>query len=308
MRDGGSVLAKVEDVLSAIAAVRVGVIGDFALDVYFDLDRETGETSVETGKPVHYGSGLVTHLGGASNVVNNLHALGVREICAFGATGDDILGHELLRSFSLLGVDTDHFFVDAKLASCAYVKPFVEREEASRIDFGTAAGASAELKDRILEALTHRTSDLDVVILNQQFVHPLLDTVSIKRLNSVIAQRPEILFCADLRGNGQLLRGATLKVNASETAEILAIDAFDQDDTPACVEAATRGERTDRRSGVVNPRCKRVDLRRCRSSHLHVGHLPDRRARHRRCRRQRSECLHRLHGGRRRAGGCSGGS
>ena len=236
--EGEKVSKRVRELLNAFADIRVGVIGDFALDVYFELESETGEASIETGKPVSYGSGLVANLGGASSIVDNLHALGVGEICVFGATGDDILGHELLRSFSLMGVNADHFFVDAKLPSCAYVKPFVGSEEAPRIDFGTAIGPSGELKDRILEALSNRITQLDVVILNEQFTHPLLDKVCIEMLNAVITRHPDCRFCADFRKNGHLLRGAVVKLNVGEVAEILAIDAVDERDAAACGRGA----------------------------------------------------------------------
>lgn len=228
----------VRGVLDSLGGVRVGVIGDFALDIYFDLIEETGEISLETGRPVRYGSGLRSQLGAAGNLVSNLHALGVGEICVFGATGDDLLGHELMRNFSIMEVNTDHFLVEAPLPGCAYVKPFEDGSEASRIDFGTSWRPDEELKDRVLEALTRRSADLDVVILNRQFVHPLLDGVAIQRLNSVIRERPALPFCADFRRDGHLLRGAVLKVNASEVAGILGCDPVDRRDTANCMRRA----------------------------------------------------------------------
>ena len=238
--DEEGVSTRVERLLAGVPDVRVGVIGDFALDVYFELHPETGETSVETGKPVYRGSGLSAKPGGASSVVDNLHALGVREICVFGATGDDIVGHELRRSFSLMGVDTDHFFVDAKLPGCAYVKPFISGEEASRIDFGTAIGPDGELKDRILEALSNRIAELDVVILNQQFAHPLLDDVAIQMLNAIRPRHPDVHVCADFRVNSHLLQGTVLKLNAREAGAILQIESCDETDGAVCSDVARR--------------------------------------------------------------------
>jgi bifunctional ADP-heptose synthase (sugar kinase/adenylyltransferase) len=161
-----------KSMLRALRSVRVGVIGDFALDVYFDLYDETSEISIETGKPVHYGSNLVCNLGGASNVVNNLFALGLKNIHVFGATGNDILGHELLRRFKQMGVRTNHLYVADDLQSCAYVKPFVRDEEASRVDFGTSAGVTAALRERILTGLRATIDELDVVIINSSLFTP----------------------------------------------------------------------------------------------------------------------------------------
>ena len=224
--------------VASLADVRVGVIGDFALDVYFELNKNSGEVSIETNKPVYYGAALNSRLGAASNVVNNLHGLGIKQITVFGATGDDMLGHELLRKFSAMGVNTEHFNVSAQLSSCAYVKPFVEGGEASRIDFGTDAGPVAELKGRVLQALSEQAAQLDVVIINQQFIHPLLDAKMLERLSSVIAANPDCQFYADIRRSGDVLKGATLKVNASEAAQLLALDSYDENDSALCSEQA----------------------------------------------------------------------
>ena len=224
--------------LAALPDVRVAVVGDFALDVYFDINRETGESSIETGKSVHYGASLRTSMGGASNVVNNLHTLGVNDIHVFGTTGNDMLGHELHRLFTGIGVNTDNFIVDETLSSCAYVKPFADGAEDSRIDFGTDSGPSAESKSRILKALANKVPDLDVVILNQQFIYPFLDADSIEKVNAIIAANPQCYFCADIREYGDLLRGVTLKINASEAAKILGAECFDERDTTACIARA----------------------------------------------------------------------
>ncbi len=222
--------------LATLTDVRVGVIGDFALDVYFELNKDSGEISIETNKPVFYGAALATSPGGASNVVNNLHALGVKDLHVFGATGDDMLGHELHRLFLGKGVNAESFYVDTELASCAYVKPFAAAEEASRIDFGTDSGPSVALKDRILKALSLKVQDLDVVIVNQQFIYPFLDAASIAKLNVIIADNPHCYFCADIRENGDQLKGATLKINASEAAKLLGVESFDERDTTLCME------------------------------------------------------------------------
>ena len=228
----------IRGVLDSLGAVRVGVIGDFALDIYFDLIGETGDISLETGRPVRYGSGLTSQPGAAGNLVSNLHALGVGEICLFGATGDDLLGHELMRAFSSMEVNTDHFLVDGRLAGCAYLKPFENGSETSRIDFGTSRGPCGALVDRLLAALIRCSADLDVVILNRQFADPLLDGVAIQRLNSAIRERPELPFCADFRRDGHLLRGAVLKVNASELAGIVECDPVDRRDAAGCMRRA----------------------------------------------------------------------
>src|SRR5690606_5948505 len=102
-----------------------------------DLNKATGEISIETGKPVYRGSGIRTSLGGAGNIAHNLKALGVGTVYAFSLIGDDLYGREMLRLLQQLDVNTAHIQQVPGLDTCAYVKPMMGKEEDSRIDFGT---------------------------------------------------------------------------------------------------------------------------------------------------------------------------
>lgn len=231
---------KLLSILSSISDVRVGVIGDFALDVYFDLNKNTGEVSVETGKPVYHGSNITTHLGSASNVVANLHDLGVKDIYVFGFKGDDIFGRELTYLLHRIHVHTDYLkMIKDRWDTCAYLKPMVGEEEDNRLDFGSNNVPTEEEQNEVIGTLEDKIEELDVVIINQQFINPLINERGIALLNEIIARHPECKFFADLRKNGEKLRGAVLKVNASEVARILNTR-FDENDLQACFDNAKK--------------------------------------------------------------------
>ena len=62
---------RLEALLAQISQLRIAVIGDFALDFYFQFNPETGEISIETGQEVQHASQTQTALGGAGNVAKN---------------------------------------------------------------------------------------------------------------------------------------------------------------------------------------------------------------------------------------------
>ena len=81
-----------EKVLKNIVGTRIGIIGDFCLDVYWNIDKDKSESSVETKLPTKPVKSQMYSLGGAGNVANNLKAMGVKNVLAFGVTGNDPFG------------------------------------------------------------------------------------------------------------------------------------------------------------------------------------------------------------------------
>lgn len=220
--------------------LRVGVIGDFALDLYFDYLTKTGERSLETGLDVHWGYQPRASLGAAGNVVQNLLALGVKQIWAIGCVGPDLFGREMRHLFEQQGVHTDHLLTATDgWDTCVYTKPMQGHTEANRIDFGNRNNLSDKLFTQLLDALSHLLLQLDVLIINQQFGHPLLTPDRIAPLNDLIRQHPSVIYVADLRDSGIRMRGATLKVNTAELARFLELDSPHSPTLDWCIEHGT---------------------------------------------------------------------
>lgn len=68
---------ELDALLHDISRARIGVIGDFCLDAYWDLDPALSEVSIETGLATQAVRRQRYSLGGAGNVANNLVAMGV---------------------------------------------------------------------------------------------------------------------------------------------------------------------------------------------------------------------------------------
>lgn len=235
-------LESIEQVLARIAQLRVGIIGDFALDLYYQVQKNTTEFSLETEKQVYWGAKPVASPGGAGNVAQNVAALGVQQLWVFGCVGPDLYGRELLHCFQQSGITTSSLIQPSEgWDTCTYVKPMLRgQEEDNRLDFGTHNTLSDAAFEGILLQLDAALPSLDVLIVNQQFPNPLLSPKRIERLNALIAQHPSCYVVADLRHFGDTIRKATLKVNTAELAFLLNSPDANPADGEQCATRAKR--------------------------------------------------------------------
>ncbi|MCK5573628.1 MAG: carbohydrate kinase, partial [Bacteroidetes bacterium] len=141
-----------KDLLEQICNVHVGVIGDFCLDAYFTLDASTSEISVETGLPTRPVRRQRYSLGGAANGVNNLWAMGVKKISAFGVIGPDPFGKEMTDILRDMGINTDGLLVQEKeWDTHVYTKPIEKNQEQNRIDFGNFNHIEADTAELLMQ-------------------------------------------------------------------------------------------------------------------------------------------------------------
>ena len=87
----------IEKILFNAKTAKIAVVGDFCLDVYWFLNEIASEKSLETDLPTWPIAEQEYSLGGAGNVVNNLHALGCKDLLAFGVIGNDLWGKKLMQ-------------------------------------------------------------------------------------------------------------------------------------------------------------------------------------------------------------------
>ena len=92
-------IEKLKNILRDIEKLKIGIIGDFCLDVYWTINMQGSEISIETGLATHPVEQHSYSLGGAGNVAANLCALGVKEIYAFAVLGQDMFGSQMLDLF-----------------------------------------------------------------------------------------------------------------------------------------------------------------------------------------------------------------
>ncbi len=204
--------------------VRTAVFGDFFLDKYLDVDPDLQETSVETGMPAHQVVGIRHAPGAAGTVVNNLAALGAKEIHAIGLIGDDGEGYELQRDLTRLGCLTQYLHVVPGRATPTYLKPRDIKHpgptgEHPRYDTKNRTPLPEALANQLLQSLETVCTQVDaVIVLDQVEEHDcgVVHSKTIDQLPELADRFRRVQFWADSRSRIHRFRGVAVKCNRYE--------------------------------------------------------------------------------------------
>lgn len=194
-------LPRLKAVLANLDRARVGVVGDFCVDVYYVINTEASEPSLETGISTRPVQEQRLTLGGAGNVIANLHAMGVTQLKAFSAIGPDPQGRELLRLLHERNVDTSGLVLQRTgWQTNSYLKPIVEGKECHRYDFGIFNELSAESETALVQAIADALPSLDVLVINQQFASGVYTRPLVQEgINAALAANPRVIALVDCR-------------------------------------------------------------------------------------------------------------
>jgi len=158
-------------------------------------------------------------LGGAGNVTNNLAAMEVRDIRAFGVIGQDPFGPEMVNLMKNAGINTDNLLIQNEdWATHVYIKPYIEDREQNRIDFGNFNKLSEETANRLISNLEKTVNEVDLVIINQQVLSGIHTEYFKRKLVEVISHFPERIFIADSRNYNDFYTGSYRKMNDTEAS------------------------------------------------------------------------------------------
>lgn len=219
---------RLEQLLDQIRRVRIGVLGDFFLDKYLDVDERLAERSVETGKVAHQVIRQVSSAGAAGTVVNNLAALEVGEIEAIGLIGDDGNGFELRRALSQVGCRHDWLLSDPTLMTPTYLKPRDGNVaglagEHSRYDSKNRRALDESMINRLQESLERVGNQVDALMVVDQIdtsegalLQPRMRAI----LRAWADRNPQKTVCVDSRFHIHDFGGVVLKPNQYEVLGI----------------------------------------------------------------------------------------
>ncbi|MCX6228358.1 MAG: PfkB family carbohydrate kinase [Bacteroidia bacterium] len=212
---------QLQKILGDLSNVKIAVIGDFCLDAYWFIDEAMSEISVETNQATRPVREQRYSLGGAGNVTNNLAAMKIKDIRAFGVIGTDPFGAEMVRVMKATGIEPRNLLIQEDAwYTHAYAKPYLNDNELNRVDFGNYNVLSKETADRLIANLIKEIPEVDVVIINQQVPSGIHIDYFKKRLVEVIAQFPKKTFIVDSRNFNDFYTGAIRKMNDTEAANL----------------------------------------------------------------------------------------
>lgn len=213
-----------QEILEKIKSVKIAVIGDFCLDAYWFVDKSKSEISIETGNPTEPVRLQKYSLGGAGNVANNLAALEIKDIRAFGVIGDDPFGAEMISIMNQTGINTLNMLTQGKdWSTHVYIKPHIGEKEQNRIDFGNFNNLSDITADRLIQNLKKESEEVDLVIINQQVLSGIHTEYFRQKLVEIINTFPEKIFIADSRDYTDYYKGAYRKMNDTEAVRLCEI-------------------------------------------------------------------------------------
>lgn len=206
-------------------ALRIGILGDYCLDRYLEIDPSRKEVSIETGLEVHNVVRSRSQPGAAGTVLSNVCALGVGRIVPVGFAGEDGEGWELVRALrAKLGVDMAHFLVTPERSTWTYTKPLVMESgklprELNRLDTKNWTPTPESVTTRLRLSLRELAGELDALIVLEQSEVPEVGTLHstvLGEIAEISRARPGLLILGDSRRGLAHFPPITFKMNRAE--------------------------------------------------------------------------------------------
>lgn len=211
--------ARFESILANLSKAKVGIIGDFCLDIYWHADMKRSELSRETP---HFPLPVVEERmspGGGGNVVANMAALSPGTLIPIGVIGNDWRGSALESCFNSIGVDSSYVVRSKKFITNAYCKPMrkgiseVEYED-PRIDFTNYTTLPEEDEKSLIAILDQVIPQVDILCVSDQMGFGCVTPAVRERILSYAKQGAKIMV--DSRDRIALYSNVILKPNELE--------------------------------------------------------------------------------------------
>lgn len=219
---------RLAELLDCFPERRVLVIGDFFLDLYFDLDRALSEASLETGLEAYQVVRVRSSPGAAGTVTSNLRALDVG-VAALGVIGEDGMGYELLRGLRAWGVDVSPLIQTPDRATPTYTKPMMTEpdgrvHELNRMDIKNRTPMPTSVEDQVISALHEQMERLDGIVVADQVQERDCGVITDRvrdELCTLARSHPSKVIVADSRVRIGEYHSIAVKPNAREAVEAL---------------------------------------------------------------------------------------
>ena len=210
------------DIISRFASANVAVVGDMMLDVY--LWGQASRISPEAPVPVVNVEKETSCLGGASNVLRNLRTLGANAY-AFGVSGCDAAGEELMKNLSDLGICGSGLICDPDRRTTEKRRIVANGQQLARVDIEDTFPVNDSLRRKIVNQVIDmiKAEKLDAVIF-EDYNKGLLASWMLEEIVSV-ARKQNVVTALDPKpGNLTPVRNlSVIKPNRSEAFALAGI-------------------------------------------------------------------------------------
>ena len=213
---------RLQDLLLSISSLRIGVLGDFALDGYWHVDMTQSELSREAPLFLHPVVREAYSAGGGANACANVAALKPAQVWALTALGKDWRGGLLREVLAEQGVTLDTIVTQPGWLTPFYGKVVLHGwgppQEDSRLDFINNDPMLDETTDALIEQLENLLPQLDALVVTHYLPVSVVTDRMVAALNRLAQEHQRIIFTADSRDDIGQFRGMVIKPNEVEAA------------------------------------------------------------------------------------------
>jgi rfaE bifunctional protein kinase chain/domain len=149
--------------LSRFDKANVLVLGDIMMDRF--IWGKVSRISPEAPVPVVLVEKETFLLGGAANVVNNIHSLGGK-VLPCGIVGDDEMGQKVISELTRIGIETRGIFVEEGRQTTVKTRIVAHQQQVVRIDRETAGPLKPSTLRNLSEFLRESMKSLHGIILS----------------------------------------------------------------------------------------------------------------------------------------------
>jgi rfaE bifunctional protein kinase chain/domain len=202
--------------ISKFPNVRIMVIGDLMVDEY--IWGNVSRISPEAPVPVVSVTSESLRLGGAGNVVNNIHTLGGKVLLA-GIVGNDEMGRKVIHDLRKMGLETKGVIVEPKRVTTVKTRIIAQHQQVVRYDREITSPMQPKNIQQILALLEQEIDSLDAVLVSDYGKGVICDPL-MERVRFLTQRAGKILSVDPKVKNFPLVREVTiLTPNHYEAAE-----------------------------------------------------------------------------------------
>lgn len=149
--------------IDKFSQARIMVIGDIMIDhfIWGNVNRISPEAPVPVVRVTHESF----HLGGAANVVHNIHTLGGKVFTA-GVIGNDTMGRKIIHDLRSLGISTKGIIPTSKRPTTVKTRIIAHNQQVVRFDREEDTRLNTDIQKRIISYCKKIFSDIHTVILS----------------------------------------------------------------------------------------------------------------------------------------------
>ena len=209
-----------EKILSRFPKTKILVVGDIMMDRF--IFGKVSRISPEAPVPVVVVEKETFLIGGAANVVNNIHSLGGKAFLC-GVVGDDEMGQNVLKTLTEIGIGTRGVFVEKGRQTTVKTRIFAHQQQVVRIDRETTDHLKVPTFRNLSEFLEENLKGFNGIILSD-YGKGLLTRDLIRTIIRKAKEAKQFIMVDPKLKNFFFYRGATVVTpNTAEAGAALGI-------------------------------------------------------------------------------------